>query len=91
MKDDPKFVDKATIEPDPDNDFDVNAIRVLIDYGTGFKHVGFRAEELTKYACFLIYFLLSAWRNILTRQLFNERSLIQRPNGFHYKVTLPDE
>ena len=28
---------------------DVNAIRVLIDYGTGFKHVGFRAEELTKY------------------------------------------
>ena len=29
---------------------DVNDIRVLIDYGTGFKHVGFRAEELTKYA-----------------------------------------
>lgn len=50
MKDDPKSVFKATIEPDPDNDFDANAIRVLIDYGTGFKHVGFIAEELTKYA-----------------------------------------
>ena len=49
MQDDPNFVVKAMIEPDPDNDFDANAIRVLIDYGTGFKHVGFIAEELTKY------------------------------------------
>lgn len=49
MKDDPKFVVKAMIEPDPDNDFDANAIRVLIDYGTGFKHVRFIAEEQTKY------------------------------------------
>ena len=48
MKDDPKFV-KAMIEPDPNNDFDANAIRVLIDYGTGFKHVGFIAEELKRY------------------------------------------
>ena len=29
---------------------DANAIRVLTDYGTGFKHVGCIAEELTKYA-----------------------------------------
>ena len=49
MQDDPNFVIKAMIEPDPDNDFDANAIRVLIDYGPGFKHVGFIAEELTKY------------------------------------------
>ena len=49
MQDDANFVVKAMIEPDPDNDFDANAIRVLIDYGTGFKHVGFIAEELTKY------------------------------------------
>ena len=49
MEEDQNFVVKAMIEPDPDNEFDANAIRVLIDYGTGFKHVGFIAEELTKF------------------------------------------
>ena len=53
MKDDPKFV-KTMIEPDPNNDFDANVIRVLIDYGTGFKHVGFIAEELTKYVHYVL-------------------------------------
>ena len=35
------------IEPDPDNDHDKNAIAVLINYGDGWKIVGYIASELT--------------------------------------------
>ena len=38
----------AKIQPEPDNMFDANAIGVLIDYGLGFKHVGYIAQELTR-------------------------------------------
>ena len=39
----------AKIQPEPDNMFDANAIGVLIDYGLGFKHVGYIAQELTRF------------------------------------------
>ena len=39
----------AKIEPEPDNVFAANAIRVLIDYGFGFKHVGYIAQELSSF------------------------------------------
>ena len=41
------IVIQAKVEPEPDNMFDANAIRVLIDYGFGFEHVGYIAQELT--------------------------------------------
>jgi hypothetical protein len=40
---------KAKIEPDPQNAFDENAIAVSINYGDGWKLIGFIAKELTKY------------------------------------------
>ena len=43
------IVIQAKVEPEPDNMFDANAIRVLIDYGFGFEHVGYIAQELTKF------------------------------------------
>ena len=48
-RDKENIVIHAKIEPEPDNMFDANAIRVLIDYGFGFKHVGYIAQELTKF------------------------------------------
>lgn len=37
------------IKPEPDNDHDKNAIAVLLNYGTGWKTVGYIASELTRY------------------------------------------
>lgn len=40
---------KAKIQPEPDNMYDANAIAVLIDYGLGYKQVGYISQDLTKF------------------------------------------
>ena len=40
---------KAKIQPKPDNMYDANAIAVLIDYGLGYKQVGYISQDLTKF------------------------------------------
>ena len=38
---------KVDIKPEPDNDYDSNAIAVLLNYGSGWYTVGYIAKELT--------------------------------------------
>ncbi len=40
---------KALLQPEPDNPADKNAILVQLDYGQGFKSVGYIAREMTKF------------------------------------------
>ena len=38
----------AKLQPEPDNDYDQNAIAVLINFGSGWNKVGYIAKELTR-------------------------------------------
>lgn len=45
---------QVRIRPEPDNPRDVNSIAIDLDYGSGWKHVGYITRELCKYLHSLI-------------------------------------